>query len=261
MSPRRSGSDGRAGLRRRTGLGGPRFNKKPALIAVGMVGLFLVAIMYAAQQRAQKRVTSSEPETVYEFGTSDTTIDFLENRPDGLVGVNRNDVGEPAAAEPTDDGERQTKLAQWLEERELARMKQQSAVRDRMASRQLEDYEAAMRASSKVEGIKPRERDEDPTPDVIVPASASSPYGAGIPGDPFAPSSGGQIGAAASVDPARLGALLASPEGQALVRELGGVPACPLRPFAFGTPSIDRPASDPRGTRPGSPVRRRRTGR
>ena len=167
------------------GSSGPRFNKKPALIAVGMAGLFLVAMMYAAQQRAQKRDTSSEPETVYEFGTSDTTIDFLENRPDGLAGVNRNDIGEPAAADPTGDGDRQANLAKWLEERELARMKQQSAVRDRMESKQLEDYEAAMRSSSKVEGITPRERDEDPIPDVIVPASAASSYGTGIPSEPL----------------------------------------------------------------------------
>ncbi len=237
------------------GSSGPRFNKKPALIAVGMAGLFLVAMMYAAQQRAQKRVTSSEPETVYEVGTSDTTIDFLENRPDGLVGVNRNDIGEPAAAESTGDRDRRAKLAQWLEERELARMKQQSAVRDRMASKQLEDYEAAMRSSSKVEGITPRERDEDPIPDVIVSASVSSPYGAAVPGDPFAaaapygaPSSGGQVGASAGVDPARLGALLASPEGQALVRELSGggagVPGGAGAVGAFGVPPIDRPGTD-----------------
>ena len=220
--------------------GGPRFNRKPALIGVTLVGLFIVAFFYAATQRANRGVAEAEPERVFDQGVEGSdAIDFLEDKPDGLVGVNRNDIGEPA-----EDAGRQSdfddRLAEWMEAQEIQKLQRDTQMRERMASRQLEAYEQALASSSKVDGIERRERRAEP--DVIVPASMT---GAGQAGPGGVQALAGLLGGADAPvgSPAGAGnplsavlatlegqALLATPQGQALAARfgLGGASALPV---------------------------------
>ncbi len=187
---------------------GPRFNKKPALIAVAFIGLFLVGMMYAAYQRSNQQLPDEETGTVFDMGTSGEAIDFLEDKPDGLVGVNRNDIGEPKTPKPEGD-DYQDKLSTWLQEREFSQLQQQSEVRDRMEAKQLEEYESAMRSSSKVETIEPREKEEAPVPDVTFPAAQRGPEGGYV--DPAAAqlAANGQTGSASGAPtPDQMAALM-----------------------------------------------------
>lgn len=230
---------------------GRRFNKLPALIAVALVGLFLVAFFYAVAQRSKERVASTGPEKVFDVGTADPAIDFLEGKPDGLAGANRDDIGEQAVEQDSDDGLAES-LRQYLADRELSTLKRKTEQRDQIEQAQYEEYMQAMKSSSKVEGFKERERNDASIPDVIIPAAANDVMASSQANDPMAAilasltggggnASGGGTG---GIDPERISTFLASPQGQSALAQLGVGGAAQGAAGASRSGSAHRSATD-----------------
>lgn len=222
------GSAGAAG-------GGPRLGKKPALVGVAMAGLFLVAFVYAVVERSKREVAEATPESVFDVaaGGSDVT-DFLAEQRDGLVGVNRNDIGEPAGV-PARTSDFDDRLAQWMEGQQLQKLQVDDEMRERLAAKQLESYERALAASSRVDGFERRERRDESAgraPDLVVPAAApatgAATGGFGTGPGPYPgpdrtglPASAGGDAVSAILATPEARALLASPQGRALAARLG----------------------------------------
>ncbi len=207
---------------------GSRFNGLPMFIGFGMVFLFLVGMVYAVSQRSNKNVASSDVENVFEFSDATETVDFIDDKPDGLVGVNRNDIGDAADA-PGRVSRLDDKLAEWMENQQLQKLQRESQYRDTMQQKQMETYERALTASSKVEGFERRTRPgTTPYPDVILPASASGDRSVTSRDNRLAmimqaaqqasaPAGGSATGGGAS----QIVDLINSPQAQALLGQLG----------------------------------------
>ena len=218
------------------------------MIVAGIMGAFVIALWYGAMQRSQNVLpVESGQGSVYDLsGGSDTRLEFLDDKPDAMAGVRFDEDPVPvAAAEPepeTPDNGMSARLAQWMENQELNRLQQDSERRTRLEQRRLDELEAAIGASSRVEGVGNVEGrregasradpdnaswgiERQPEPDFIVPAASRE--------EPTL----GQVPA----QPNSLAEYLASPAGQTVIEQLGY--AAPSTSGSTETAAVRRGAS------------------
>ncbi len=212
---------------------GARMNSKPAIVAIAVFSAFVLALVFAHKQRTAPTEVYAEGGRVFNIETeTEETVDFLVDKPDGLTGVNRNDIGEP----PETDTKRQSTLeddvAKALERQQLADMERNNRIRTQVQEEQLRKYEEALQSPMTVSGFgqgtdRYQERQEElkaarerrqrveQGPDVIIPAAAT--------GLPVVATQAPPMGAANSaLSQEQVTALASSPVGQQLMQALSG---------------------------------------
>ena len=212
---------------------GARMNSKPAIVAVAVFSAFVLALVFAHKQRTAPAEVYADGGRVFNIETeTEESVDFLKDKPDGLTGVNRNDIGEL----PEKDTKRQSTLdddlAKALERQQLADMERNNRIRTQVQEAQLRKYEEALQSPMTVSGFgqgtdRYRERQEElkaarerrlqaeQGPDAIIPASAT-----GLPVIAAQTPSMGAANGALSQD--QLASLTGSPMGQQLIQALTG---------------------------------------
>ncbi len=215
---------------------GPRFNRKPALIGGTLVVLFLLGLFYAGEKRNNQGVEKIVSTEVFDISAKpETTIDFLADKPDGLVGVNRHDIGDKPMG--TDAGKSvEDKLAELLESQRINEFRMTSERRAKYEDAQIKAYEDAVRSDTKVSGFgannpvfeahqKKLDRQNELAtalyPDVLIPANA-------VATPPAHPNAG--------IDAEKISAFLATPGAQDL-----------LARFGINSPAATREATDNTG--------------
>ena len=214
---------------------GARMNSKPAIVAIVVFSAFVLALVFAHKQRTAPVEVYTDSGRVFNIETdTEETVEFLIDKPDGLTGVNRNDIGEP----PEEDSKRistlEDEVAEAMERQQLAEMERNNRLRQQVQEDQLRRYEEALQSPMTVSGFghgtdrhnqrqeelkeaRDRRRQREQEPDVIIPASATRLPGIGVPAVP-ANSNG-------ALSQEQLASLASSPVGQQLIQVLSGGPS------------------------------------
>jgi len=136
---------------------GKRLNSKPTFIVVAIVGATLYGIYYAASNRAQGPKVAAEStgeEMLQVDANPKAQIEFLQDRPDGLAGVN----SDLFKAKEDDEKKRISTLDDRMldayEQRQLDELKKQNDLRDRMIQRQIEQAQSAIEGGIDVDGFQ-----------------------------------------------------------------------------------------------------------
>jgi len=212
---------------------GARMNSKPAILAVLVFSAFVLALVFAHKQRTAPTDAFAEGARVFNIETeTEETLDFLVNKPDGLTGVNRNDIGEPPEQETGRQSTLEDDVAEAMERQQLAEMERNNRLRQQIQEEQFRKYEEALQSSMTVSGFgqgtdRYRERQEqlketreqkrrlEMGPDAIIPASST--------GGPRVNAPKPQLGAASSgLSQSQIASLAGSPVGQQLIQAFGG---------------------------------------
>lgn len=134
---------------------GPRLNKLPAIIIFVLIMLFVVGLIYGANNR-NKVEGPTEQGKIFDMEiVGDTSVDFLHDIPDGLAGtvVTAGPIDE-FAQEDVSAGERD--MIDWLERQQLSQLQREASMRERFEERQIERYENALSSAMEVPGFDNR---------------------------------------------------------------------------------------------------------
>lgn len=179
---------------------GQRLNKKPAIIVALLVAGTLFGVYYAAMQRSTPAKIGEEggQEMLEINAVPEMRIEFLQDRPDGLAGVDSSLFASPSETNPK--VERVSNLDDQMmdayEAQQIRKLQQDSALREQMLSRQIEQAQAAIEGDTEVAGFKRgsafyQERIESANNRIAeIPAAAFSPPLNYPPSVPITPSSG-----------------------------------------------------------------------
>jgi len=207
-------------------------NSKPAIAAVVVFSAFVLALVFAHQQRTAPVEVYTDSARVFNIETdTEQTVDFLIDKPDGLTGVNRNDIGDPIEEDSKRISTLEDEVAAAMERQQLAEMERNNQLRQKVQEDQLRRYEEALQSPMTVSGFgqgttRYAERQEElkeardrrlrraQAPDVIIPAAATGLPTISVPG--------AQASANSALSQAQIASLASSPVGRQLIQALTG---------------------------------------
>ena len=135
---------------------GKRLNSKPTYIVAGIVLATLYGIYHAASSRSlapRQQFESAGEEMLQVEATPTNQIEFIQDRPDGLAGVDQRLFDPDEATETGRVSNLDERLLAAYEQQQLKKMEQDNALRERMMARQIEMAQAAIEGDTVVDGF------------------------------------------------------------------------------------------------------------